>query len=227
MCGRMVSTTTRAQLVEWLGGHVEVVGGELRTSWNVAPGRDVYVVAPASTGLRLGTMRWGLVPSWSDGPASGPRPINARAESLLERAAFADAAARRRCIVPADGFYEWDADRRPVHLSASDGSPLALAAVWDRWTGPDGDPLVTVAVVTTAAGPDVAPLHDRMPAVLPRSAWSRWLDRGDVDGAAACAVLQPTPAGSLRARPASRAVNQVANDGPELLAPSDEPARLF
>ena len=226
MCGRMVSTTTRAQLVEWFGAG-DVVGDELQPSWNVAPGRDVYVVAPSGSGLRLGTMRWGLVASWSDGPSSGPRPFNARAESLLDRPAFADAAARRRCIVPADGFYEWDAGRRPFHLSAPDGSPLAFAAVWDRWTSPDGESTVSVAVVTTPAGPDVAPLHDRMPVILPRAAWPAWLDRGDRDGAAACSLLQPVPAGSLRARPANRVVNHVANDGPQLLTPADEPARLF
>ncbi len=224
----MVATTTAAKLAEWFGARS--VAAELGPSWNVAPGREVYVVAAGAGGLRLGTMRWGLVPSWSADPSSGPRPINARAESLLERPAFADAVVRRRCIVAADGFYEWDADRRPVHLGSPDGAPLAFAAVWDRWTSPDGHPLLTVAVVTTAAGPDVAPLHDRMPAVLPRSTWFRWL-HGDADSevSSACSALRPAPAGTLAGRPASPAVNNAANDGPELLtSPGVEPpARLF
>jgi len=222
----MVSVTTRADLVEWFRVR-EVVGADLGPSWNVAPGRTLYVVAPSRAGLRLGTMQWGLVPSWSAGPGSGPRPINARAESLTEKPVFAEAAARRRCIVPADGFYEWDSERLPFHLAAPDGAPLAFAAVWDRWVPPEGDPLLTVVVVTTAANSDVAPLHDRMPAVLPRSAWARWLDPGAVEGGDARAVLRPAPAGSLVVRPASRSVNNVANDGPELLVPSDPPARLF
>ena len=224
MCGRMVSVTTRADLVEWFQVR-QVVGPDLGPSWNVAPGRDLYVVATGGGGLRLGTMKWGLVPSWSAGPGSGPRPINARAESLLDKPAFAEAAARRRCIVPADGFYEWDADRLPHHLSDPGGAPLAFAALWDRWTSPEGEPLLTVAVVTTAANPDVAPLHDRMPALLGRSAWAGWLEAGDVEGA--LALLRPAPAGSLVARPANRSVNNVANDGPGLLTPSDPPARLF
>ena len=222
----MVSVTTRADLVAWFRVG-EVVGADLGPSWNVAPGRDLYVVAPSRSGLRLGTMKWGLVPSWSTDPGSGPRPINARAESLLEKPMFADAVARRRCIVPADGFYEWDRDRLPFHLASPDGTPLAFAGLWDRWSPPEGEPLLTVAVVTTAANPDVAPLHDRMPAVLPPSAWSRWLDGGEVDGGAALSVLRSPPAGTLVVRPASRSVNNVANDGPDLLVPAEPPARRF
>src|SRR5205085_8480797 len=107
VCGRVVSSSSVSQLVDWLRID-EVVGPELAPSWNVAPGSRLYVVAGTRAGTRrLGLMQWGLVPSWSADPSSGPRPINARAESLLERPAFADAVAHRRCLVPVDGFYEW------------------------------------------------------------------------------------------------------------------------
>jgi putative SOS response-associated peptidase YedK len=225
VCGRFVSTTTAPHVARWFEAR-SVVDDPVVASWNVAPGRDVHVVVQAGRERRLRTMRWGLVPSWSTDPSSGPRPINARAESLLDKRVFAGAVAARRCIVPADGFYEWDRCGRPVHLASPAGGPLAFAAVWDRWVSPGGDVLLTVAVVTTAAGPDVSPLHDRMPALLPPSAWSRWLG-ADVGPSAACSLLRPAPAGTLTARPASPAASSVANDGPELLTPPEEPARLF
>lgn len=120
----------------------------------------------------------GLVPSWAPDPLSGPRPINARAETLLEKRLFVEPFLRRRCLVPVDGFYEWRAlshrPKQPYFIAARDGSPLAIAGVWDRWNGPDGERIVSVALVTTPANDVVASLHDRMPAVLPPSAWDAW-----------------------------------------------------
>jgi putative SOS response-associated peptidase YedK len=246
VCGRVVSSSSVTQLVDWL--HVDdVVTPELAPSWNVAPGRELYVVADIrATGTRaarrLGSMRWGLVPSWSADPSSGPRPINARAESLLERPAFADAVAHRRCVVPVDGFYEWkrlpSGGRQPFFITHTDerhidggpgqGGPLVLAGLWDRWVSPDGEPLVTVAIVTVAANEQVAPLHDRMPAVLADPGdWDRWLDPATVDPDRVTPLLRPAAPGYLTLRPVDPRVNSVAHDDPGLLAEAEEPATLF
>lgn len=232
MCGRVVAISSVDQLVEWLGVE-EVVTPELPPSWNLGPGREAYVVASSREGSRrLGTMRWGLVPSWSAGPSVGARPINARAESLRERPAFAEAVVRRRCLVPVDGFYEWGpgpiGDRQPWFIAAATGEPLVLAGLWDRWVPPDGDPLVTFAIVTTPANVEVARLHDRMPAVLAGAEdQERWLARESTDADRFPALLRPLEPGRLRMRPVSTRVNNVANDGPDLLDEVDEPARLF
>ncbi len=172
------------------------------------------------SGRRLGTMSWGLVPSWSEDPTSGPRPINARAETLLDKPMFAEPFRRRRCIVPVDGFYEWrqtEQGKEPHFISATDGNPLALAGLWDRWVGADGAPLVTCTIVTTEANDVVAPLHDRMPAIVQRNAWDAWLGAGG-DAKSLTDLLQPAPEALLEVHAVSRLVNSVVNDGPELLS---------
>ena len=232
MCGRVVSSSSVTQLVDWLRID-EVVAPDLPPSWNVAPGRELYVVAGTRAHTRrLGVMRWGLVPSWSTDPSSGPRPINARAESLLDRPAFADAVAHRRCLVPVDGFYEWrrlpSGARQPWFVDPDGGGPLVMAGLWDRWVSPDGEALVTVAIVTVAANEDVGRLHDRMPAVLADpDAWDRWLDPTVVDPDQVTSVLRPAAAGYLRLRPVDPRVNNVAHDDPSLLVEAEEPATLF
>jgi putative SOS response-associated peptidase YedK len=234
MCGRVVAAMPRDVLAAELGVD-EVVGPDLGRRWNVAPTNQLYAVAgrrrPAGDlTRRLGTMSWGLVPSWATDPASGPRPINARIESLGDRPHFAGALAARRCLVPVDGFYEWSSvngARQPHVLVPPDGSVLAIAAVWDRWSGGPGggdvEPLVSCALVTTAANADVAPLHDRMPAFVERRHWDEWLDPDNRDEDALLELLRRPPVGGLVARPVSRLVNSTANDGPELLG-SPEPA---
>ena len=231
MCGRVVSSSSVSQLVDWLRVD-EVVAPELPARWNVAPGTELYVVAGTGAGTRrLGLMRWGLVPSWSTDPSSGPRPINARAESLLERPAFADLVAHRRCLVPVDGFYEWrrlPTGRQPWFLAPDEGGPLVLAGLWDRWVAPDGEALVTVTIVTVAANDDVARLHDRMPAVLASDeARARWLDPSVVDPSDVLPLLRPAEVGYLQLHPVGSLVNSVANDSPDLLDEVEEPASLF
>ena len=231
MCGRVVSSSSVTQLVDWLRVD-EVVAPELPASWNVAPGRELYVVAGTRAGTRrLGVMRWGLVPSWATDPSSGPRPINARAESLLERPAFAPLLAHRRCLVPVDGFYEWKrlpAGRQPWFVAPDGGGPLVLVGLWDRWVAPDGEALVTVTIVTVAANDEVGRLHDRMPAVLATDdERARWLDPSVVDPGAVLALLRPAEPGYLRLRPVGSRVNNVAHDDADLLAEAEEPASLF
>jgi putative SOS response-associated peptidase YedK len=201
----------------------EVVGDELPPSYNVAPTALLYAVARTRAGgRRLGAMQWGMVPSWAANPKEGPRPINAKAETLLDRPLFADALEHgRRVIVPVDGFYEWqDAPegKQPFLLAAPDGSPLAFAGLWSRWSGPEGEPLVTFAIVTAAANADVSGLHDRMPVLLRPEQWDTWLSPSSGGAGEVVDLLVPAPAGSLVVRPVSRRVNNVRNDDPELLS---------
>ncbi len=234
MCGRVVVATPRDVLAARLGVD-DVVAPDLGPRWNVCPTNQLYAVAGTATGRRLGTMAWGLVPSWAADPGSGPRPINVRVEGLLDRPHVAGALAGRRCLVPVDGFYEWGTlpgGRRPFFLAPVDSPLLAIAAVWDRWVpaSADRNPLLTLALITTAANDDVSPLHDRMPVALDAGHWDEWLDPANHDEHALSDLLHTPPPGRLRARPVSPLVNNTANDGPELLAdpgPDDTSPTLF
>jgi putative SOS response-associated peptidase YedK len=221
VCGRFVS----AQPVEVLAarfGVDEVVADALPPRYNVAPTAIVPAIAGTRTGRRLGTMTWGLVPSWADGPVAGPRPVNARAETLADKSLFAEALVRRRCVIPADGFYEWrsgpDGTKHPFYISGADGSLLALAGLWDRWEAPDSPPLVSCAIVTTTANDTVRPLHDRMPAVLVGNTWCEWLDPSLHDRRRLQALLRPAGPDVLTIARANRRVNDAGNDGPDLLS---------
>jgi len=202
----------------------EIVVDDRPPSWNVAPTADVYAVARSRRGRRrLGTLRWGLVPSWADNPSGGARLINARAETVATNGVYRESFARRRCIVPADGFYEWQAPaepgdtKQPYFIRAVDGQALALAGLWDSWRDAEGRWLRTCTIVTTGANDVVAPLHDRMPVVLPEEAWAGWLDASELDVRGARALLAPAPAGVLERHRVSTAVNSARNDGPELV----------
>jgi putative SOS response-associated peptidase YedK len=169
-------------------------------------------------------MRWGLVPHWSKDPRVGPRLINARAESAASKPAFRDAVARRRCLLPADGWYEWQrlgTHKQPFFITPADGSGLAMAGLWSTWRSPDATapPLVTCAVLTTNAVGPLTEIHDRMPLILPAQAWQAWLDPGSDNPSE---LLVPPPAQlvhALELRPVSTAVNNVRRDGPELVEP--------
>ena len=217
MCGRIVVTRPVDVLAAFFGA-VEVVAGERAPSWNVAPGAEILAVAGTRTGRRLGTMRWGLVPSWSNDAGAGPRPSNARVEGILDRAVFADSLARRRCLVVIDGFYEWrrppGGPKQPYLLDRADGSgdPFALAGIWDR---NDGD--VSCAVVTGPADGELGWLHDRMPVRIHRDHWDSWLDPSNQQPAGLVDLLTAPPSVQLRARPVGTRVNNARNDGPDLV----------
>jgi putative SOS response-associated peptidase YedK len=220
MCGRYVSSRPLTALSEWF--LVDEVRTEpLPASWNVAPTDPVYAVAEHEGRRVLGTFHWGLVPPGAPDPARGPRPINARAETLSERPLFRDAFARRRCLLPADGFYDWETrpDRKqPWFISPTDGGILAMAGLWSTWRR--GATVVrTCAIITTSANRIVGPLHDRMPVILPPEHWELWLDRTEDDLALLHSLLVPAPDGLLRLRPVGTMVNSVRNNGPELTVP--------
>lgn len=249
MCGRYASTRATADLAEEFRA-VDATGPSSREpDYNVAPTKQVVAVVarhprdadgdpdPHRTERTLRMLRWGLVPSWAKDERAGTRMINARSETAGEKPAFRRALAARRCLLPADGWYEWQRvpregsapHKQPYYTCPTDGSSLALAGLWEYWK-PNDDPegrfadgLVTACVLTTDAVGPLARVHDRMPLLLPRSAWEAWLDpdrRAD-DDAVAAALTPPSSdlVAGLTTRAVSPLVNNVGNNGPELLEP--------
>jgi putative SOS response-associated peptidase YedK len=223
MCGRYATTRSEADLSD-LFDAVSTVE-ELGPSWNVAPTDPVPVVrVSAGRGQRvLQTARWGLVPPWATDPRAGARMINARSETVATSPAFAPSFARRRCLVPADGWFEWvrsGRQRQAFYMTPADGSALAFAGIWSAW-GPE--PLLTCSVLTTAAVGGPARVHDRMPLILPRERWAGWL----AGGGEAADLLRPMTERELAAievRPVGPAVGNVRNNGSHLLDPAEESA---
>jgi putative SOS response-associated peptidase YedK len=226
MCGRY-AFHARREVIERAFG--VVLDGDLEPRYNVAPTQLVPVVRADRTGGRVLRMqRWGLVPHWARDVGIGARMINARAETLASNAAFRDAFDRRRCLVPVSGFYEWSGEGRarvPHYVTRADGAPFALAGLWARWrpraAARDAPPVDSCTIVTTDANALVAPLHERMPVILPPEAWAAWLDPA-LEGAAVAEWLRPAPIDGLEERVVSRAVNDVRNEGEALLDPPDE-----
>ncbi|HEY0835337.1 MAG TPA: SOS response-associated peptidase [Azospirillum sp.] len=206
----------------------------LRPRWNIAPTQDVAAVRLGEDGARhLVLLRWGLVPSWADDPVIGSRMINARGETLAGKPAFRSAFRHRRCLVPADGFYEWKTAgkrKQPYLIRRADGRPLAFAGLWERWPGPKGaplpQPLETVTIVTTAAGGVVADLHERMPVMLDPADWPLWLDP-DAPPPMVEGLLRPAPDAALEAFPVATHVNNVRNDDETCVVPFDAPPTLL
>ncbi len=189
-------------------------------SWNMAPTRLAPVVRlhPDTRQRHLDLLRWGLVPHWARDLKSARQPINARSETAATSPLFRDALARRRCLVPADAFYEWQATpqgKRPHAIARADGDMLALAGLWDSWRAPDGEVLRSFVILTTEANDVVRALHDRMPAVIEPTDWPLWL--GETAGDAP--ALLRTSRAALRIWPVSTRVNNVRNDGADLLLP--------
>jgi putative SOS response-associated peptidase YedK len=226
VCGRYTSTVPPADLARYFDVD-EVVADDLGPRWNVAPTDEVYAVAESASsgGRRLGTFRWGLVPFFAKDARAGGRMINARAETLLEKPTFRRPFERYRCIIPADGFYEWEVvegrrRKQPWYFRRKDGDVLAFAGLWSVWRpnrDSDDGRLVSCSIITGEPNELVARLHDRMPVMLPAEAWDAWLDPDNHDLGALAGLLVPAPPEELTMFPVSKAVNDVRNDGPELL----------
>jgi putative SOS response-associated peptidase YedK len=228
MCGRFVQASSPELLVERFGVD-ELAAPAHEPSYNVAPRANVYAVRDRAedNGRRryLSELRWGLIPSWAKDAKIGDRMINARAESLADKPAYERAFRRHRCLVPAEGFYEWQrrgSRKQPMFIHRRDGEPMAFAGLWAAWRDPQGDDpggdwLRSCAIVTTNANDTVAPLHDRMPVVLEEREWDRWLDpdAADIDGLTR--LLRPAADELLVAYAVGTAVNSADNDGPELV----------
>lgn len=215
MCGRFAASRSLEELRR-LFGTVNPLP-DFAPSWNVAPGQLAPVVRrhPQSGARHLDLLRWGLLPHWVRAAEASRRPINARWETAASLPMFRDAFARRRCIVPAEAFYEWQATaggKQPHAIARADGAPLALAGLWESWRGPDGAVLRSFVVLTTAASPALRALHARMPVMLEAADWPGWL------GTDAAPALPPAVT-ALRFWPVATLVNNVRNDGAQLLDP--------
>lgn len=221
MCGRYVVATPPDEL-QRLFGTANPLPNTAPT-WNMAPTRLAPIVRlhPETGARHLDLLRWGLLPHWVRGdPKKVRQPINARAETVATSPMFRDAFARRRCLVPIDAFYEWQATpggKLPHAVARADGQVMVLAGLWDGWRSPDGEVVRSYTVVTTNAVDQLGHLHERMPVVLEREDWPAWLGEAPGDPAA---LMHPSRA-AFRVWPVSPRVNSVRNDGPELLAPVD------
>jgi putative SOS response-associated peptidase YedK len=218
MCGRYASSRRAAELASEFGVD-EPPEEELAPSWNVAPTDPVYAVLRRHERRVLRVVRWGLVPSWAKDVKGGARLINARSETLTHKPAFRAAYARRRCLVPADGYFEWQregARKVPWYLTSRSGRPLPMAGLYEVWRRPDGDLLWTCTVVTSDAADDTGQIHDRAPLLVAEADWDRWLDPTVADPGSE--LLTPATPGVLDAWQVSAAVGNVRNDGPDLVA---------
>jgi putative SOS response-associated peptidase YedK len=235
VCGRYVSVSSPTILAERF--QVETVRvTETEPNYNVCPRLEVPVVAESKGQRTLDVVRWGLVPSWAKDVKIGDRLINARAETVATSNAYKRAFVKRRCIIPADGFYEWQAlegkrQKQPWFIRRRDGEPLAFAGLWEIWHDPnDPDPenaprLRSCVIITTEPNELMKPIHNRMPVVLPESAWQTWLDPEYHDTDALQKLLVPAPAGEFERWPVTTLVNKPANNGPELIEPTAVPSK--
>ena len=199
----------------------------LSPRYNISPSQPVAAVraTPAGSGRELALLRWGLIPSWSKDPAIGNRLINARAETAREKPSFRNAFRRHRCLIPTNGFYEWQRQERgkqPYFVRMRDDRLFAFAGLWDRWESPDKGVIETCTILTTAANAVLAPIHDRMPVILPPAEYAQWLDPGLLDTDSLGPLLVPFPAEDMLAFPVSPRVNAPTVDDEKCMAPLQE-----
>ena len=233
MCGRYRLSRRKQIIAE----HFESVSGEQDWSprYNVAPTQPVPIIRqhPREPRREFSLAAWGLIPWWAKDSSGAARMINARSETASTLPAFRDALKSRRCLVPADGFYEWKRAgkvRDPYCFEVNDGELFAFAGLWDRWKDPSGKLLETCSILTTTPNAVTSTVHDRMPAILTLDAYALWLDPGFVDVTAISDMLKPYKASSMRCYPVSPRVNHVANDDAECslgVEPAEEQAGLF
>jgi putative SOS response-associated peptidase YedK len=224
MCGRYVIIST-PQAIRAMFGYGELPNFPPR--YNVAPTQPIPVVRLHEGKRSFALMRWGMLPSWVKDPKTFPLLINARGESVLEKPAFRHAMRRRRCLIPTDGFYEWQVGppKRPYFVRAKrdangEAPPLAFAGVYETWTGPNGEEIDTAAIITTRANRTLSAIHDRMPVFVPPAAFDLWLDCANVEADVAAALIAPAEEDLLEAYEVSTAVNRVANDSAALIEPA-------
>src|SRR5215470_7954364 len=219
MCGRY-AITSAPEAIRALFRYLEEPVFPPR--YNVAPTQPVPIVRIDAGARHFALVRWGLIPSWVKDPLNFTVLINARGETINAKPAFRNAMQRRRCLLPADGFYEWRADgarKRPYFIRPRSGGPIAFAGLWETWSGPNGEEIETACIVTTTANRVLAPIHDRMPVVIAPEAFDLWLDSARVDAATAAALIVPAPDNLFETYEISTAVNGTVNDSAALIEP--------
>ncbi|MGI8663639.1 MAG: SOS response-associated peptidase [Acidimicrobiales bacterium] len=230
MCGRFVSSSPPDELARYFDA-TQVTERVIEPSFNVAPTEDVFVVVERGGVRRLDAFRWGLIPFWAKEPKVGQKMINARAEGLVGKSAYRNAFKKKRCLIPANGFFEWmrvpgQKAKQPMFVHRVDGEPIAFAGLWEMWRPPelrDDDQAIirSCTIITGDPNDKVAEIHDRMPVMLPPSAWDAWLDSTNDDLDSLGALLLPAPSELLELHPVSTAVNDVRQDGPALIEPME------
>lgn len=224
MCGRYNIVTDARALYDAFQVEAGLEGGSM-ARYNVAPATDQLVIVHADGRNQARWHRWGLIPHWAKDSTIGYKTINARGESVAAKPAFRAAFRQRRCLVPATGFYEWklqQGGKQPYLIRPRAGGLLAFAGLWESWAGPEGE-IRSYTIITTAPNALMARIHDRMPAIIPRAQYARWLDPQLQDAAQAQALIASCPDGELEAFPVGRGVNNARNQGPELIEPAGAP----
>ncbi|HEY6302802.1 MAG TPA: SOS response-associated peptidase [Terriglobales bacterium] len=220
MCGRYRLSKRKQLLEEQFNAVPDFDDVEFKPRYNIAPTQSVPVIrqSPKEPIRQLSMMQWGLIPSWSRDATGAAKRINARSETVATTPAFRDAFKSRRCLLPADGFYEWSRTgktKQPYCFEVNDGELFALAGLWERWKSPDGTWIRTCSILTTTANAVTSPIHDRMPVILDSSDDDLWLDPGMQDIAAASDMLEPYDAWQMRSYPVSSWINNALNDDEE------------
>ena len=220
MCGRFALKTPTSELASHFKLDEAV---EVSPRYNIAPGTDIPAIRHSPEGKRvMHLLRWGLVPHWAKDPSIGAKLSNARGETVAEKPSFRDAFKRRRCLVPADGFYEWKAEGRlkqPYYFSMKDGEPFALGGVWESWRAPNGDILRTCCLITTGPNEIMLPVHDRMPVIVSPENFEQWLTGEPAD---AQALVKPYAVDDMQAWTVSRRVSRSSEEGADLVLPEGE-----
>ena len=218
MCGRFAFYSPHEAVTRLFG---VADAPEIETRYNITPTQFVAVVRETDGPREVAMLYWGLVPSWAKEKSIGARMINARSETLAEKPSFRNAYKRRRCLVLADGYYEWQrsgAIKQPYFISFAASEPFGMAGLWERWRDPgSGEPLESCCIVTTSPAPAVAHVHDRMPVIIPPDAYAEWLDPDNAATDRLARLLVPCESSGLQARPVSRRVNDARNQGADLL----------
>jgi putative SOS response-associated peptidase YedK len=223
MCGRFAFYSPHEAVIRLFG---VAAAPEIEPRWNIAPTQFIATVRESAGPREVAMLHWGLVPSWAKEKSIGARMINARAETLREKPSFRSAFRRRRCLVLADGYYEWQRSgvvKQPYFIAFDDGQPFGMAGLWEKWMDPaTGQPLESCCIVTTSPAATVAHVHDRMPVIVPPDAYAEWLDPANEQVERLERLLVPTGMPGLGARPVGRAVNNARNEGARLLDPMPE-----
>lgn len=231
MCGRFTLRASKKTLAEWF--RAPEPAAELLPRFNIAPSQPVAVVRPipGQKERELVSLRWGLIPPWAENAAIGNRFINARAESAADKPAFRSAFRQRRCLVLADGFFEWkkvEGKKQPYFIRMTNEAPFAFAGLWDQWNDPEKNTIESCTIITTDANELVRPLHDRMPVILDPKGYDRWLDPQVEDPQSLKTLLQPFPTAEMTAYPVNPLVNSARVDDPKCIEPvSPHPAKTL
>jgi putative SOS response-associated peptidase YedK len=227
MCGRFVREKSIPVIAAEFG--VDQISTDLEPSYNIAPTQRVAAVINDGQ-KQLVAFQWGLIPSWADDPKIGNKLINAKSETITEKASFRNAFKKRRCLIVADGFFEWQKigqAKRPVYIHLKSGKPFGFAGLYETWKSPEGEPIATCTIITTEANEIIKPIHDRMPVIIAKEARDLWIDPGVKDREALLELLKPYPSDEMETWPVSKMVNSPMNNSPDCIKPAGGQGRLI